>query len=390
MRRRIFLASALAAAPAAATLTGCGVFKGNNASSSSNSGTSANGSVAPAQVNVYVSGDVNVQNLWNKNLGPAFAKAYPGFSVKVLVEGSTTSASTVLAKLGASVKTNQDPGMDLLDGSFTTAATGGLLAKVSTANVPNLKNVNSALLTPVDYASVPYRGSAVVLAYNSAKVATPPTSLDELLAWITANPGKFTYNSPNSGGSGQSFVATVLDKFVPAADNTKMVAGYVPSLEGDWNQGFATLKGLKSAIYQSVYPNGNQAVLDLLGSGSISMAPVWSDMALAALASGGLPSTIKLAQISNPSFTGGAAYLGVPVNAAHKDAALKLVNFVLEPAQQETIVNVMSGYPAIPASLLSSTAQTKFKGLDTANLRPSYSTEMVTDMNSLWQQKVAG
>ena len=79
-----------------------------------------------------------------------------------------------LARLGASVKTNQNPGMDVLDGSFTTAAGGGLLAKVSTANVPNLANVSSTLLTPVDYASVPYRGSAVVLAYNAKYVSTPP------------------------------------------------------------------------------------------------------------------------------------------------------------------------------------------------------------------------
>jgi len=388
MRRRTFLATALAAAPAAATLAGCGVFKGNDASSS-NAAATANGTVAPAQVTVYVSGDVNVQNLWNKNLGPAFSKAFPGFSVRVLVEG-TTSASTVLARLGASIKTDQDPGMDILDGSFTTAASGGLLAKVSTSNVPNLANVSSSLLTPVDYASVPYRGSAVVLAYNSKYVSTPPKTLDELLAWITANPGKFTYNSPSSGGSGQAFVETTLTKYVSSADNAKMVAGYVPSIEGDWNQGFATLKGLSSSIYQHVYPNGNQAVLDLLDSDSIYMAPVWSDMGLAALASGGLPSTVKLAQLSDPSFTGGAAYLGIPVNAAHKDAALKLVNWVLEPAQQETIVSVLAGFPAISTSLLSSATQSKFSGLDTSNLRAAYSTEMTTDMCSLWQQKVAG
>ena len=40
---------------------------------------------------MYVSGDVNVQNVWNKNLGPAFTKAFPGFSVKVLVEGNSAS-----------------------------------------------------------------------------------------------------------------------------------------------------------------------------------------------------------------------------------------------------------------------------------------------------------
>jgi putative spermidine/putrescine transport system substrate-binding protein len=119
------------------------------------------------------------------------------------------------------------------------------------------------------------------------------------------------------------------------------------------------------------------------------VAPVWSDMALSALASGGLPSSVKLTQISDPSFTGGAAYLGIPVNAAHKAAALKLVNWVLEPAQQETIVSVLAGFPAIDTSLLSASTQSKFTGMDTSNLRAAYSTEMTTDMCSLWQQKVA-
>ena len=389
MRRRTFLASALAAAPAAATLAGCGMFKGNDASSSNNVAATAGGTVAPAQVTVYVSGDVNVQNLWNKNLGPAFAKAFPGFSVKVLVEGST-SASTVLARLGASVKTNQNPGMDILDGSFTTAATGGLLAKVSTSNVPNLANVSSSLLTPVDYASVPYRGSAVVLAYNSKYVSTPPKTLDELLAWITANPGKFTYNSPSSGGSGQAFVETTLTKYVSSADNAKMVAGYVPSLEGDWNQGFATLKGLSSSIYQHVYPNGNQAVLDLLAKGQIELAPVWSDQYLSGIQNHTLNSGIKFTQISDPTFTGGASYLGVLKASKKQQAALKLADFFLQAQQQDAIVKQLGAYPVIPASKLPAATAARFNGVEVGNLRAGYSGQTSSDMNNLWQQKVPG
>ena len=71
---------------------------------------------------------------------------------------------------------------------------------------------------PVKGAAIPYRGSSVVLAYNSDHVKSPPKTLGALLDWIRANPGKFTYNSPNSGGSGYSFAETVVDSLLHAGD----------------------------------------------------------------------------------------------------------------------------------------------------------------------------
>ena len=101
------------------------------------------------------------------------------------------------------------------------------------------------------------------------------------------------------------------------------------------SRGSTRCTDLNQYVYQGVYPNGNAAVLDLLGKGQIWVAPVWSDQSLTALKTGQLPaSNIKLTQISNPSFTGGAAYLGVPKTAKHKADVYKFVNYVLSPAAQ--------------------------------------------------------
>ncbi|WP_115848934.1 extracellular solute-binding protein [Thermasporomyces composti] len=353
--------------------------------------TSAGSSGEGKTVRLYIGGDVNVRGLWEKTLIPAFREAHPGYDVRVTFSEHGVNDTTTLAKLGAAVKADQDAGFDLADsGLVRQAATSGLLAKVDTTSVPNLANVDESALEPVDHAAVPYRGSSVVLAYNSSKVKEPPQTLDELLAWIKANPGKFTYNSPSTGGSGQSFVTTVLDKFLSEEDRQKMVEGYVPELESLWDEGFAVLKELHPAIYQGVYPNGNQDVLNLLGKGEIWMAPVWSDMALSSMESGLLGPEIKLTQIRNPSFTGGAAYLGMPKNARNKEAALKLLNWVLEPEQQQKIVEVLAGYPAINLEKMPAEVQEKFAGLETQNLRLTYSQKMISDLNNLWQQKVPG
>ena len=322
---------------------------------------------AKVTINLYASGDVNVQNLWQKNLIPGFERANKNVHVKFIFSEHGTNDGTTLARIGAAVKQRKWPGVDLIDGGLsTTLALDGLNQPVSKATAPNLKHVNTDLLKPVKGAAIPYRGSSVVLAYNSSHVSSPPKTLAALLQWIKANPGKFTYNTPNSGGSGYSFAETVVDSTLPAGTLSAMTttSEYDPSIESAWKQGLQTLHSLNESMYgNGVYPNGNQAVLDLLAKGQIWMAPVWSDQALAGLKAGTLPSSIKLTQIQNPSFTGGAAYLAVPKTAKHKVVVYKFVNYILSPKAQQMIVNVMAGFPAIDINLMGNAVKAKFEGV---------------------------
>jgi putative spermidine/putrescine transport system substrate-binding protein len=358
-----------------------------DASGSTHAAKKAN---AGTTIVVYASGDVNVQNLWQNNIIPHFEKENKGIYVKFVFSPHGTDDGTTLARIGAAVKGRHWPGIDLVDGGLvTTMALSGLDQPVSRATAPNLKRIDPQLLKPVKGAAIPYRGSSVVLAYNTDHVKTPPKTLAGLLDWIRSNPGKFTYNSPNTGGSGYSFAETVVDSTISQGDLTQMVNGYVPNLESDWNQGLQTLHNLNKYMYgNGVYPNGNAAVLQLLGQGQIWMAPVWSDQALTALSNGQLGSNIKLTQISNPSFTGGAAYLGVPKTARHKKVLYRFVNYILSPEAQQMIVNVMSGFPAINVKYMGDAIKQKFEDVSANTLRPGYSTKMGNDFKAQWQQTV--
>ena len=338
---------------------------------------------------LYASGDVNVQSLWQQYIIPGFEKKNKNINVKFIFSEHGVNDTTTLARIGAAVKQRKWPGIDLVDaGLVTTLATDGLTQPVTKATAPNIKNVDKKLLTPVKSAAIPYRGSSVVLAYDSNNVQTPPKTLSGLLAWIKAHPGKFTYNSPNSGGSGYSFAETVVDSFMSADVLKQMQNGYVPNLESNWKQGLDTLHNLNQYVYQGVYPNGNAAVLDLLGKGQIWVAPVWSDQSLTALKTGQLPQSVHLTQISNPSFTGGAAYLGVPKSARHKADVYKFVNYVLSPAAQTQIINVMAGFPAIPLKLMPKAIQNKFADVSANSLRPTYAQKQQSDFKAQWQQTV--
>lgn len=385
MTTRRLLSAAAVAVVAATAATGC-------AQSSTTAQNNAAGASDDKTITVLISGDTNVQNLWEKDLAPAFEKANPGYSVKVTLDLHGEHDAQTLAKLTSATEQNKQPDFDLVDGGFVPkASAANLLEPVSAESVTALKDVPQDVIQAGGTGGIPYRGSAVLLAYDTKSVQTPPKTLDDLLDWIKANPGKFTYNSPKSGGSGGAFVATVLDKYVPAADRQKMTVGYEKGLEGGWDQGFATLKDLNPYIFQKgVYPNGNKQTLDLLASGQISMAPVWSDQFITGVTNGQIPATVKAAQISNPSFTGGAAYLGVPKTTSKKEAALKLANFVLSPEAQAEIVQEMSGFPAISLEKLPADVKEKFKDADTNNLRKGYYDQMGKDINNLWDQKVPG
>lgn len=345
-------------------------------------------------INLYASGDVNVQNLWQNNLIPGFQRTKAGKNIKVnfIFSEHGQNDSTTLARIGAAVKQRKWPGIDLIDsGIAKTLAFDGLNQPVLKATAPNLKHVNSDLLQPVKGAAIPYRGSSVVLAYNSDHVSSAPKTLSALLAWIKANPGKFTYNTVNSGGSGDSFAQTVVQSTLPANVNTQMTttSNYDPSLESYWKQGLATLHSLNPYMYgNGVYPTGNQAVLDLLAKGQIWIAPVWSDQALASLKAGTLPSSIKLTQISSPSFTGGAAYLAVPKTAKNKVFVYEFVNYILSPAAQQMIVNVMAGFPAIDINLMGDAVKQKFEDVQANTLRPGFGTKYGNDFHAQWTQNV--
>jgi putative spermidine/putrescine transport system substrate-binding protein len=345
---------------------------------------------AGSTIVVYASGDVNVQNLWQNNIIPHFEKENKGIYVKFIFSEHGTDDGTTLARIGAAVKGRHWPGVDLVDGGLvTTMAAAGLDQPVSKATAPNIKKVNPDLLVPVKGAAIPYRGSSVVLAYNSDKVKSPPKTLSALLDWIRANPGKFTYNSPNSGGSGYSFAETVVDSLLSPAILKQMDQGYKPDLESNWKQGLDLLHSLNKSMYgNGVYPNGNAAVLTLLAQGQVWLAPVWSDQSLTALKTGQLGPNIKLTQISSPSFTGGAAYLAVPKTAKHKKVLYKFVNYILSPEAQQMIVDVMAGFPAIDVKYMSDSIRQKFEDVSANTLRPTYQTQMGNDFKAAWQQSV--
>jgi putative spermidine/putrescine transport system substrate-binding protein len=317
-----------------------------------------------------------------------FEKKNPGIKVKLVYMAQGGTSDATLDRLIAAEKSGKNAGIDLYEGGLNDITRGqkeGIWSNLDSKDIPNLSKVDAKGLADVNQQAVPYRASCVVLAYNSAKVKNPPKTADELYNWIRQHPGRFTYNDPATGGSGDSFVQTAIYNFLPPEASQSSD----PSIAKKWDKGFALLKELKPYMYQhGVFPKKNQGTLDLLANGEVDMIPAWSDMALEQINKKLLPDTIKLTQIQ-PAFTGGPSYLMVPKQSQHHAAVNKFINFVLSPEAQLVIVNKMNGYPGIKWSEMPVDVQKKFKDLMTG-YRIFKIGDLGKEIQKRWQREVAG
>jgi putative spermidine/putrescine transport system substrate-binding protein len=370
----------------------CAVIGALAACSSGGGGSSTSQASGSQTVTVYTTlSDVipGTNELPWQEWASAFEKANPSIHVNVITGASTTAAEAMTARIVAAVRAGKTPPVDVLDSSGYLPELAGLgdLAKVSDSTIPNLSKIEPSQLTTYKDTAVPYRGSSVVLAYNTKDVKNPPTTLSGLLSWIKAHPGKFAYNAPAGGGSGQAFAEAVMEQYIPASVQNQFVTGYKQSLESYWTKGLNALHALTPYMYQgSDYPKTNDDTLTDLGNGSIWMAPVWSDGGSADKANGQLPSTVQFSQIT-PPFYGGPSYLAIVKGSTHMSAAEKLINYMLSPSAQQLVVSGMNGYPGVELKYEPASVQQQFENIDTTWSNDWYTT-FNDDFNNLWQQRV--
>ncbi len=356
--------------------------------------TSAPPSGEKKVINAYFGDDTNITDWISNKVVPAFEKAYPQYKVNVvLVRGVGNGVTDIAQRAKAAMDTNSDPQAEILAMDAAGApdlVKAGLFLKLDASNVPNYKNVIKAAYTS-DY-SVSYRGSQVLLGYDSTKVkdSDVPKTFPDLLKWIKANPGKFVYCRPDKGGSGGNFVIRAIYE-TTGKDPTIYKAGDPdPALLAKWDAAWALLRDIHTSIYDNgAYPAGNQPVLDLLANGSVSMAPVWSDQALQGLARKVLPSTIKLTQLTDLPMAGGYSTWSVPKNAKNVQGALDFINFTLSIDQQVSVVKDIGGFPAVEWGTLPKELQQQYTSVITNNVPIWPGGKWDAERNKGWYEKVA-
>jgi putative spermidine/putrescine transport system substrate-binding protein len=339
----------------------------------------------PSVINVYNDGDTNISDWYMNVIVPAFEKQYPQYKLNfVNVRGVGEGTKSIADRALAALQTE----LDVLGNPQYLEA--GLWLKLDEAGISNAKNIAPA--GRVSEFSMAYRGSQVLLAYDSSKVAENevPKTFADLITWIKANPGQFAYCRPDKGGSGGNFVVRAIYEATGKDPSIFKPGTPDPALLAEFDKAWALLSEIHPAIYDNgSYPAGNNPTLELLANGSVSMISAWSDQALQAIANGALPETTKLLQFSDLPMPGGYAYYAVPKNTKNPQGALDFINFMLSQEMQVSVVNDIGGFPAVNWSELPTELQSQFTSVITENVPNWPGGEWSAARNKGWYEKVA-
>ncbi len=201
---------------------------------------------------------------------------------------------------------------------------------------------------PVEGYESPWSSAQLHFIYDSARMDAEdlPHNFDELNAWIEANPGRFTYVAPGTGGyMGTRFVKQVLYH----------ISGGYEQWVGDWNpelyaerapQLWDYLNAWEPNLWRNgeTYPANENELAQLFANNEVDFAFTQATAGAGAfIAAGLIPDTARAFSFDEYSI-GDYNYLGIPANASNKAAALVLADLLLRPDRQAGHIRPETGF----------------------------------------------
>lgn len=347
------------------------------------------------KIDWYTSSDQNILDFWTNVVKPKFEAANPGVTLNLVDAGDAAGQTAIGERALAAMQTKTDPQADYFESADwrlpAGAADAGLYVNIKEAGLSNYSKINP-LAFDGDF-SVPYRGSQVLLAYDTTKLdpANAPKTFADLVTWIKANPGQFIYNRPDKGGSGGNFVRRAILE-ANGKDITKFKVDNYTQEAGDaaLNPTWDILKDISGSLFDNgAYTSGNTQSIQLLGQSAVTMIPAWSDQAIQAINTGVLPETTGLVQLQDLALPGGFSRSVVLSNGVNKDAALKLADFILTEEVQSAVLSELGGFPGVAWDYVSQDLREKYKDVIPTTIPTFPGGDWEKAINDGWYRNVA-
>lgn len=257
--------------------------------------------------------------------------------------------------------------------NFRTMKQAGLAWCGYTETLPNNTLVdwtNPAIANdfgvPVDGCEVPWNRAQFAFAYDTARTETPPRSIPELLDWIKANPGQFTYPAPPDF-NGAVFVRHV---FYHAA-------GGVEGLLGDFDQArfdaaadatWDILNEIEPFLWRegATYPTSITQLNGLFANQEVAFTFDYDPSQFGlGVQSGQYPETVMSYGLTDGTI-GNTNYTIIPFNSPNKAAALVLQNLLLsaEAQLEKALPEVWGTVPGIEVDRTPAEIQTAFAAIE--------------------------
>ena len=223
------------------------------------------------------------------------------------------------------VRAGQDVGdVDLIwinGENFANGAEAGLWREGWATQLPNGDLVDPATVAqdfgvPVQGQESPWSRALFVFAHDSARVAPPPDSFGELLAFARDNPGRFTYPAPPDF-TGSAFVRQVV-----AAMGEDAAFDYLAELQPLlWRSG-------------RTFPADEAELNALFANGEVDVAMSYDPAFVqTAVAQGRFPETARPFVLQEGTLQN-TSYVAMPVTAPSPAGAMVVANLLLDPELQ--------------------------------------------------------
>jgi putative thiamine transport system substrate-binding protein len=265
--------------------------------------------------------------------------------------------------------------------NFLSMKEKGLLFGPFVDKLPNAKFIDTVnkpsnvtdFTVPVDGYESPWRLAQFVFIYDSAHVPSPPRSLAALAAWIKAHPGRFTHPDPKDF-MGASFLKQVLIDLAPDRELLQR-----PADDQDFAAETAPLWAWYDSVRPSFWRKGEQfpanepALIQLLNDGEVDFAMAFDPgEAAASVEAGRLPATVRVTTLAGGTI-GNTSFVAIPFNSPHKDGAMVVANFLLDPATQAHAqdIRALGAFNVLDLSKLSPDQRKLFADLPTSPSLPT-------------------
>jgi len=298
-----------------------------------------------------------------------------GVTVRHVKLTDTAEAVTrVLAEKAAGRDAGGSVDMIWINGpNFLAMKEQGLLHGPFVATLPNAQYLDLSpaapatvdFTEPVEGMESPWRLARFVFAYDTARTDAPPTTMADFVPWAAANPGRMTHPDP-SNFMGATFLKQALIELTPdasllqsPADDASFATATAPLW--DWYD------ALRPNLWRGgkAFPENESIQQQLLNDGEVDIAMYFDPAApAAAIRAGLLPETTRVFVPEGGSI-GNISFVAIPYNAANREGAMVVANFLLAPETQAEMQNidVLGAFSVLDPAKLDDAARAAFAAL---------------------------
>jgi putative spermidine/putrescine transport system substrate-binding protein len=182
---------------------------------------------------------------------------------------------------------------------------------------------------------IAYGNYGPTFTYNPEKVANPPGSTDELLAYAKQNSGQLMYARPANSGPGRTLIMGL----------PYILGDPDPRDPDTWENTWSYLEELGQ--YIEYYPSGTSDTMEELGQGSRAMVASTMGWDMNPRVLGIVPKDFQAIVLDDTTLIADGHYAAIPKGLDERQRAVTqdLISFMLRPEQQAKTYDQAYFYP---------------------------------------------